>query len=167
MIIERYLNQLNKEDAGGFAIDSFPTKAKSKPLIMSYEKSIVEEAYDLNTKRIMIDLDGTIHKYSEGWKDGTLYDEPFDGAKQIINQLKKDGFEIGIFTARLSKETNVDITKQKLMIEEWLTQNGIEIDFITSEKLPAEVYVDDRGLHFEGQWDKELYNEIKNRIGVK
>ena len=42
----------------------------------------------LEKKSISIDFDRVIHKYSEGWKDGTIYDEPVDGAIEAIKRLQ-------------------------------------------------------------------------------
>ena len=176
MILEKYLETLNKEDVGGFAIDSFPNPAHNKPLEVGYpgsddednelKESIVFNDYDIDGKRIMIDFDQTIHKYSVGWIDDIIYDEPIGGAKEVIKQLRSDGHQVIIFTSRLSETANgkEGAIKQKGMIESWLKKYGIEVDGITAEKLPAEVYIDDRGLHFNGQWDKELYQEIKLRL---
>ena len=52
--------------------------------------------------RIVIDLDGTICELK---KPNQRYEDvlPKDGAIQIINQLKKEGHEIIIYTARNMK----------------------------------------------------------------
>lgn len=165
MLIEKYLKHLNNEDACGFTIDSFPTKANKRPLPVPYPNEVIEEAYDVNTKRIMIDLDGVIHDYSEGFKDGTIYGSVLNGAKEAIQELKNSGYEIIIFTSRLSNSINgeEEADKQKIRIKKWLSKNGIEVDGMTSEKLPAEVYVDDRAVHFNGNWSKAL-SEIKLRL---
>jgi hypothetical protein len=167
-MLKQYLEWLNHEDeeleaVGGFAIDSFPTKASKKPLTVIYPESV--DLDNVNSKRIMIDFDGTIHKYSKGWKDGTVYDEPISGAKQFIDQLKDDGFEVVVFTSRLSVSSlgQEVVNEQKEMIEMWLKKYGIEVDGVTAEKLPAVAYVDDRAVEFNG-WNHELISKIKSRV---
>lgn len=172
-MIKEYLKWLQNEETeiesvGGFAIDSFPTKANKRPLPVIYPESYdPDNVYDIKTKRIMIDLDGTIHKYSKGFSDGSMYDEPFEGCKEIINLFKKDGFKVLIFTARLSSSTHSDeeLESQLKLIEQWLNKYEIEVDGITAEKLPAEIYIDDKGFKFEGIWNKKMYENIKNIIG--
>ena len=169
-MLNKYLKWLNEESepesesVGGFAIDSFPTKANKKPLSVVYPESVNVD--NINTKRIMIDFDGTIHKYSKGWKDGTVYDEPIPGAKQFIEQLKNNDFEVVVFTSRLSVSSNgQDVAnEQKEMIEKWLNDYDIVVDGVTAEKLPALVYVDDRAVEFDGSWNSELLSRIKKRV---
>lgn len=168
-MLKQYLEWLNHEDeeleaVGGFAIDSFPTKASKKPLTVVYPESV--DLDNVNSKRIMIDFDGTIHKYSKGWKDGTIYDEPMSGSKQFIEQLKNDDFEVVVFTSRLSVSSlgQEVVNEQKEMIEMWLKKYGIEVDGVTAEKLPAVAYVDDRAVEFDGVWNSELLDRIKSRV---
>lgn len=168
-MLKQYLEWLNHEDeelesVGGFAIDSFPTKASKKPLTVVYPESV--DVDNVNTKRVMIDFDGTIHKYSEGWKDGTVYDEPIPGAKQFIDQLKNNDFEVVVFTSRLSVSSlGQDVAnEQKEMIEDWLDEYDIVVDGVTAEKLPAVAYVDDRAVEFGGSWNSELLSRIKSRV---
>lgn len=93
-------------------------------------------------RRIAIDFDGTIHKYSRGFADGTIYDEPIEGAKELLTELSKD-YQLIIFTAR----TNLgDIGR-------WMYKHDIPYDEITNNKPPAMAYIDDRAIHFES-WDK-------------
>ncbi len=164
MPIKRYLEFLSKEDVGGFAIDSFPTKAKKNVLSVAYPNETIEEP-ESKRKRIMIDLDGVIHKYSKGFKDGTIYDSPINGAKEAIDELRNNDYEVILFTARLSPTSNGhdEVNKQRIMIKKWLKKYRIKVDGLTSEKLQAELYVDDRGVHFNGDWNKTL-NEIKLRL---
>lgn len=51
-------------------------------------------------KIICFDFDGVIAKF-EGWKGADVFGEPIDGAVEIINKLKEEGWYICIFTSRL------------------------------------------------------------------
>jgi FMN phosphatase YigB (HAD superfamily) len=150
-----------------FAIDSFPTPKKRKILRTIYPENKDERM----KKRAMIDLDGTIHKYSKGYADGTIYDDPFEGAKEVIDYLKNNGYEIVIFTTRASKQNANELGGNHLdqikKIEEWLKKNNIYFDKITAEKLAADFYIDDKAINISnGDW-KVVLNVIKKRIKYK
>jgi len=153
----------DNESVGGFAIDSFPSTKKRQIIRTVYPESNIESL----PKRAMIDLDGTIHKYSQGYKDGSIYDSPFDGAKEVIDWLKSNGYEIVIFTTRASKanadELGGDYKEQIRQIIKWLKKNDIYFDKITAEKLAAQFYIDDKAIHISnGNW-KTVLNVIKKR----
>ena len=116
----------------------------------------------------MIDLVGTIQKYSKGYADGQIYDDPFAGAKQVIDWLKNQGYEIVIFTTRASeenaKEMGGDHLKQIANVENWLSDNGIYFDRITAEKIFADFYIDDKAIFIKnGNWDVVM-KTIKKRM---
>lgn len=127
------------------------------------DKEEVEEADEINerTKRIMIDVDQVLHSYEEGWKDGTLYGHLLPGAKEAIDELKGE-YEIVIFTSRLSQMHDEDeINRQRELLSSWLTANEVYYDDMTADKRPAEFYIDDKALRFEGNWE-DILNKIKN-----
>jgi hypothetical protein len=162
-----YMTSLDKESVGGFAIDSFPTIPKKK------KRSVIRTIYPENKieqtpRRAMIDLDGTIHKYSKGYADGTIYDDPFEGAKEVINWLKRNDYEIVIFTTRASQEHSnehgLNHEEEITKIKNWLEKNNIYFDKITGEKLAADFYIDDKAIHIpNGDW-KVVLNVIKKRL---
>jgi hypothetical protein len=150
-----------------FGMDSFPeTKNKKK-------KSILRTVYPemlllFQEKRAMIDLDQTIHKYSRGWQGGDIYDVPFDGAKDAINWLKDNGYEIVIFTTRASPgnaaEQGGDENKEIAKVQAWLKHHNIYFDRITADKLSADFYIDDKAIPIHnGNWDAVL-KVIKKRM---
>jgi len=160
----------NEEAAGGFAIDSFPEtpKKKKRQIIKTLYPESKEEKVP---RRAMIDLDGTIHKYSNGYQDGEIYDDAFDGAKEVIDWLKRQGYEIVIFTTRASEqnaeELGGDHEDQIKKIGQWLNKHGIYFDKITAEKLAADFYIDDKAIHIpNGDW-KAVLNVIKKRVKYK
>ena len=104
-----------------------------------------------NGKRICVDLDGVIHRYSRKYHDGTLYDVPSKGAKEFMQKLKDRGFCVIVFTARPLDVP--DYHKGIEMVENWLDKYDIPYDFVTSLKVPATAYIDDRAVHFDGDWD--------------
>lgn len=106
-------------------------------------------------KNIVFDFDGVIHKYSRGWQDGRIYDKPVEGIKEVINELHKD-YDIYVVTTRAR-----DIGQQ-LEVEKYLNDNGIEFDMVTSVKVPAMVYVDDRAITFNPDNVSRLVKDIKN-----
>lgn len=169
--IDKYLKKdLDNEAVGGFAIDSFPSIRKKK------KRKIIRTVYpeSKNTvfpKRAMIDLDGTIHKYSQGYKNGDIYDDAFEGAKEVIDWLRKKGYEIVIFTSRASqynaKENGENQEDQIKKIGDWLKDKGIHFDDITAEKYAADFYIDDKAINISnGDW-KTVFNVIKKRIKYK
>lgn len=170
-IIDKILEKIqDTESVGGFAIDSFPelpSKKKRQIIRTVYPESKDEKI----PRRAMIDLDGTIHKYSQGYKDGTIYDDPFKGAREVIDWLKRNGYEIVIFTTRASKSNAEELggnqDEQIKQISEWLKKHNIYFDKITSEKLAADFYIDDKAIQISnGDWNSVM-DVIKRRIKYK
>ena len=154
-----------------FPVDSFPEvpeRKKKRQIIRSiYPESKLENI----PRRAMIDLDGTIHKNSKGYGDGTIYDNAFAGARKVIEWLKRLGYEIVIFTTRASQENAVELggdhEEQIQKIGKWLDKHGIHFDRITAEKLAADFYIDDKAIHIQdGNWDAVL-KVIQKRINYK
>lgn len=105
-----------------------------------------------NGKTIAIDFDGVIHKYSKGWCDGVIYDEPIEYAFETISAFYKIGYSIILFTVRPELEPVID----------WMKENVPEdckFRFkITNKKPGADIYIDDRGYRFEN-WPN-TFNEV-------
>jgi hypothetical protein len=116
--------------------------------------------------RIMIDFDGVISSYKHGWNNGELTDKPNPGAKEALDKLHNDGYEIVIFTTRASKEHNLNPSSFQLIeaLEKWLNKYNIYYDRITSDKLGAVAYIDDRAIRFEN-WNQTLndFKQLKNK----
>lgn len=134
-------------------------------------------------KSIAIDFDGVIHRYSKGWQDGSIYDEPINGCFEAIKELMDKGYAVFIFSTRNSYQ-----------IKKWLTYHVMESEYIveglggdpydyiypkygftvekipfwtkfwnkdhvlgiTNRKLPAIAYIDDRAIRFENNWNRTL-----------
>jgi len=132
---------------------------------------------DLTKNTIAIDFDGVIHKYSKGWDDGSIYDEPIKGVHNALMELRND-YWVYIFTTR-----NVQDVANWMNRKFW--GEGNEMGFrtvampegikfwqggrcgevaVSNRKLPAEFYIDDRGIKFNGDWEETL-KEIKEIRG--
>lgn len=148
-------------------------------------------------KTIAIDFDAVIHKYSKGWQDGSIYDEPVPGAIRAINSLLGQGYSVFVFSTRwpwqikswLKDQSNqliyytmsefhdrvYTLTEwdAKYVADEYENQDRLQykvrvIPFwkkfwnekqvlgITRRKLVASVYIDDRALKFDGDWDATI-----------
>lgn len=103
---------------------------------------------------LAIDFDGVIHKYSKGWFDGSVYDEPMKNAGFYLHNLIAR-YNIFIFTSRPVEEVIPWMAKHfpNLMVTEipkaqkmWQERGVIGV---TDRKLPAIAYVDDRAIRFE------------------
>ena len=101
--------------------------------------------------RICIDLDGvisTLKKENETYADV----KPIDGAKEKIQQLRKNGHHVIIFTARHMKTCNGNVSKVIAKIGkitlDWLDLYGIEYDELLFGKPWADVYIDDNAFRF-------------------
>lgn len=107
-------------------------------------------------KTICIDFDGVIHDYSRGWQGVDVFDRPVNGAKEGTAALKEKGWTIIIYTTRNDTPA----------LRSWLEKNDISYDYINVNpnqpegsdkgKLIANVYLDDRGILFKGNWKKAI-----------
>jgi hypothetical protein len=116
-------------------------------------------------RTVAVDFDGVIHAYSKGWQDGSIYDEPVDGALDALRRLMR---EHAVF---------IHTTRSRHQVARWIEQRtgyGIEcvtrvsllpwrrkfwnrhgLLLVTNRKLPAVAYIDDRAIRFT-DWAQAL-----------
>lgn len=110
----------------------------------------LEKINDQEKNVLAIDFDGVIHKNSKGFHDGTVYDDPNEGAIQAIKKLSKK-YDIVIFSCKaLPDRPLIDGKTGKQLIREWLDNHEIGdlVKEITHEKPRALLYIDDKGFRF-------------------
>lgn len=114
-------------------------------------------------KTIAVDFDGVIHKYSKGWQGGEIYDEPIEGVKEALGKLVEKNFKVVILTTRLNPDilkSDANVRAKRFQIVQWLRKYGMEegkhYHELTGCKPAAIVYLDDRGIRFEGNWKSIL-----------
>ena len=113
-------------------------------------------------KTIIVDFDGVIHWYRQGWKDGSIYDEPTPGTKEALQELKEIGCKITIFSTRafdrITPVKGVKEPSQYLEMIQWLEKYEIPFDEIWQEsgKPIGHVYIDDRAIQFRGNWRETI-----------
>ena len=166
MNIEDYLQYLYKSESM-FPMDSFSLPRKRKILRKDiYPKKLQEQKKF--TKRVLIDFDGPIHRFSKGVQDGTLYDRPSDGVREVIDWLKKIGYQIVIFTSRATKTTAKEVggnhKDQISKVKQYLKKHNIHYDLITAEKLAAAFYIDDLAINYNN-W-KSVKREVIKRMNL-
>lgn len=114
-------------------------------------------------RTIAIDFDGTIHKYSKGFFDGTIYDDPVDGAFEAIANFMQLGYKVVVFTAREDSSLPDVIS----WCFKWFNEYGIiptEDNFsVTNKKPMAAVYIDDRAVRFQS-WDQAQHDSFKAMV---
>ena len=110
---------------------------------------------------ICVDFDLTL----VAWGSLDALPEPLPGAVMAVRALQSLGYEVVIFTSRLSPtwwaahvgngETR-DIedfgTEQRAIVVGALAAMGLEGLRVTAEKVPALAYIDDRAVTFRGDW---------------
>jgi len=100
-------------------------------------------------RRIAVDLDGVLHDYTT-WDGLAPTGDPVPGAQRFITNLLEDGYEVFVFSARAGEKGG------PAAIRQWLSENEFPQMDVTDKKIPADVYVDDRGFRFEGSFDDAL-----------
>lgn len=106
-------------------------------------------------KIIAVDFDNTLNYY-EKWGDGTIIDNPIEGGIEALKMINEFGWRIVIFTCRVNPAINGDdVPRQYSMLRKWLDKYGLSFVEIAMEGKPtAEIYVDDRGIKFEDNWNR-------------
>ena len=108
-------------------------------------------------RTMAVDFDGVIHRYSKGWRDGTIYDPPVEGAREALARLHRR-YDLVIFTTRVNPALHGAETQMDRILA-WLARHdfrrGEHFDEITHVKPPALAYIDDRAVRFT-TWDATM-----------
>ena len=111
-----------------------------------------------------LDFDGVIYKNSKGFHDGTLYDEPLDGAIDSLKYINETlGYDLVIYTCKANPERPMVSGKTGIeLVWEWLEKYGVKdnIKDVTYIKPNAVAYIDDKGITFNN-WN-DCIEQLKN-----
>lgn len=93
---------------------------------------------------ICVDFDGVLNDYN-GYDPDDL-GSPRKGSKEFLEKLHKRYFVVILSARRYSQ------------IIKWLNDHNLweYVDNVTSMKPPAIAYIDDRAIHFDGDYDQAL-----------
>lgn len=113
--------------------------------------------------RLCIDIDGTLCELKQSYQ--TYADVlPLPGAVEKLKALRQAGHYIILATARHMKtcDANVGmvIARQGKVLLQWLEDYDIEFDEIWFGKPNADIYIDDRGYRFAGDWNDITLDEL-------
>lgn len=95
--------------------------------------------------RIAIDFDGVIHDHLHP-PPGKRMGPPIQGALEAVRALRDAGHDLTIFTARADD----------IHVRAWLNYFGFPPLPITNVKGDFDLLIDDRAMHFDGDWAAAL-----------
>ena len=99
------------------------------------------DCYKAGAKTICVDFDGVLAQYT-GWKGPDHVGEPMPGVLEFLYKLSID-YQVVIHT-----------TRQYPGVWDWLVKHNLQgyISGVTSTKVPAVAYIDDRAICFNGSF---------------
>ena len=102
-------------------------------------------------KKILIDLDGVLNKYGQEQFIEDYIPDIRDGAYEFVKELSQNA-ELYLFTSR-----------NLMLATKWLIKYELDRYFVdvTNIKIPSYLYIDDRSICFEGDYQKtiaDIYN---------
>lgn len=105
---------------------------------------------------VCLDFDDTINDYP-GWQNegyALINGKPLPGVKEGIKALRDSGWLVLVHSVRCS------YTGGMVAVVNYLNQYNIRVDGVCSNKPPADVYLDDKAVRFNGDWEQAV-KEIK------
>jgi len=124
----------------------------------------------MSNKTIAVDLDGVCHSYTKSWQGGIIYDEPVQGAKEGLTELKRLGYRVAIFTTRTNPMyRRKGDPEQHQQIVDYMAKHELPYDeiYVGPGKIMAEVYIDDRAISFKGDWQHTIREVQKFKVWNK
>ena len=111
----------------------------------------------MKSKTLCIDFDDTIRNRSN--------DLPISGVVEALSKLQKKGYRIVISSARINVKMWGELAHFRIDdIKNWLNKYNIPYDDVVAYKPAANLYIDDKGYRFEGDWEKTS-NDVQKLLG--
>jgi hypothetical protein len=116
----------------------------------------------------VVDLDGTL---VQGRWPGL--GEWIPGAREALRAFLDAGYRVRVFSCRLHSKNldettprdGVDHLYEQMRVRKLLTDAGFpEVEIVFEDKPAAVLYLDDKGLRFDGSWKRTL-RQVK-RLGL-
>jgi hypothetical protein len=115
--------------------------------------------------KILVDWDGVIQRF------GMIFDhesEPMPGVVATMQELKRAGYTLIVFTSRLSKawhdsegwDHETAVREQTEYMTEFCKRHDIPVDGFTAEKIPAVAYFDDKAWRAEGDYGLQRASSV-------
>lgn len=127
-----------------------------------YSNKDYPPGFENDLKNIAVDFDGVIHNFDKGFHDGTCYGDPLPGALDAIKTLSTK-YNVIIFTAKAKPSRPLVNGKTGTeLVQEWLEKHDVMqyVTEITAEKPRSQIYIDDKGYHFQNWKDTLKYLNI-------
>ena len=115
---------------------------------------IREHSYPDEQINVGVDFDKVIHKCSNGYYDGTIYDEPVEGAYEALERLSSD-YTVIVYTCKAKPDRGLVNGKTGTeLVWQWLKDHNMAqfVSKVTAEKPRARFYIDDKAIRFT-DWD--------------
>lgn len=112
----------------------------------------------MENRIVCIDLDGTLAHYDD-WKGESYFGRIINGASKALAEIKEKGWLIIIFTTRTNKELIKNFLDENNLVFDFINENPYQPENAIGGKPFADVYIDDRAIQFNGNW-QEIVNEI-------
>lgn len=121
---------------------------------LNWNKGVRKHSYPDEQINIGIDFDGVIHKNSKGFFDGTIYDDPIDGARESLAELSEKYMVIVFSSKARGDRMLINGKTGTQLIWEWLEKHDLAqyVSAVTAEKPRAVAYIDDKGIEFSN-WE--------------
>ena len=126
--------------------------------------------WDGRRQTLAVDFDGVIHSYTTPWEAPTVIpDPPVEGAIEWLHEMMQE-FDITIMSSRAISLEAIGAIHLWLMnycsAKQWSgtgQTRGLQHIEITNEKVPAMIYVDDRGWRFTGPGAFPTIEDIRRK----
>ncbi len=99
-------------------------------------------------KLLLLDFDGVLSEFDGKFEEG-IAGKPLPNARKAVFLLLRD-YRLKVFTTRDPK-----------LVKGWLAEFGFPSLDVTDVKEPCSIHIDDRAICFEGVWNDQLLNQIK------
>jgi len=122
-----------------------------------------EKVSNADKNIVAVDFDGVIHKNSQGFHNGKIYDDLIDGTVEGLEFLSEK-YELVIYTCKANPSRPLIEGKTgKQLIKDWLIEKKIDHFFkeIYFEKPNAKFYIDDKAITFKS-WNQIIKTFLEN-----